>query len=40
MRDTLESMGLIYRDSPQYLEALYKQETGQPVRTEITIEKI
>jgi hypothetical protein len=40
LRDTLESMGLIYRDSPRYLEASYKQETGQPVRTEILIEKL
>ena len=37
-RDTLEDMGLIWRDSPSYLEANYYQQTdGKDPRTEIII---
>jgi len=37
-RDTLEDMGLIWRDSPTYLEAKYYQYTdGKNPRTEIVI---
>ena len=37
-RDTLEDMGLIWRDSPTYLEAKYYQYTdGKDPRTEIVI---
>jgi len=38
LRDTLEDMGLIWRDSPTYLEAKYHQYTdGKDPRTEIVI---
>jgi len=38
MRDTLEDMGLIWRDSPKFLEASYHQYTDRKnPRTEIII---
>jgi len=38
--DALEKLGLIFFDSPAYLEDGYFQFIGKPERTEIIIEKI
>jgi len=38
--DALEKLGLIFFDSPAYLEDRYFQFKGKPERTEIIIEKI